>query len=40
MIQDIMMKTIHDIIQHYYRWSGTHPIPLSNLKEEYTAKLN
>jgi hypothetical protein len=33
-------EPLHDIIQRYYRWLGTQPIPLSNQKEEYTAKSN
>jgi hypothetical protein len=40
MVQDIMMKPIHDIIQRYHRWPGTHPIPPTNQEEEYTAKSN
>jgi hypothetical protein len=40
MIQDIMMKPVYDIIQHYHCWSGTYPIPPTNQKEEYTAKSN
>jgi hypothetical protein len=40
MIQDIMMKPVHDIIQRYHHWPGTHPIPPTNQKEEYTAKSN
>jgi hypothetical protein len=39
-IQDIMMKPVHDIIQLYHRWAGTHPIPSTNQNEEYTAKSN
>jgi hypothetical protein len=31
MIQDIMMKPVHDIIQHYHHWMGTHPIPPARL---------
>jgi hypothetical protein len=38
MIQDIMMKPVHDIIQHYHRWPGTYPIPPTNQKEVYTVK--
>jgi hypothetical protein len=40
MIQDIMMKPVHDIIQRYHLWPGTYPIPPTNQKEEYTAKSN
>jgi hypothetical protein len=40
MIQDIMMKPVHDIIQCYHRWPGTHPIPPTNQEEEYMAKSN
>jgi hypothetical protein len=39
-IQDIMMKPVHDIIQRYHCWLGTHPIPLTNQEEEHTAKSN
>jgi hypothetical protein len=39
-IQDIMMKPIHDILQHYHHWLGTHPIPPTNQEEEYMAKSN
>jgi hypothetical protein len=38
MIQDIMMKPVHDIIQRYHRWPEMCPIPPTNQKEEYTAK--
>jgi hypothetical protein len=40
MIQDIMMKVVHDIIQHYHCWPGTDTIPPTNQQEEYTAKSN
>jgi hypothetical protein len=40
MIQDIIIKPVHDIIQRYYRSPGTHPIPPTNQEEEYTAKSN
>jgi hypothetical protein len=39
-IQDIMMKPVHDIIQRYHHWPGTHSIPPTNQEEEYTAKSN
>jgi hypothetical protein len=38
MIQDIMMKPVYDIIQHYHHWPGTHPIPLTNQEEVNTTK--
>jgi hypothetical protein len=28
MIQDIMIKPVHDIIQHYHRWPGMHQVKL------------
>jgi hypothetical protein len=41
MIQDIMMKPVHDIIQRYHCWPGM-PIPFhqTNQEEEYMAKSN
>jgi hypothetical protein len=30
-----MMKHVHDIIQRYHHWPGTHPIPPSNQVKGY-----
>jgi hypothetical protein len=40
MIQDIMIKPIHDITQRDHHWPGMHPIPPTNQEEEYMAKSN
>jgi hypothetical protein len=40
MIQDVMIKLVHAIIQRDHLWLGMHPIPLTNQEKEYTAKSN
>jgi hypothetical protein len=40
MIEDIMMKPVHDIIERHHRRLGTYPIPPTNQEEEYTAMSN
>jgi hypothetical protein len=40
MIQDVMIKPVHNITWYDHHWLGTHPIPPTNQEEAYTAKSN
>jgi hypothetical protein len=39
MIQNIMMKPVHNIIQRYHRWLGTHLIPPTKPENKATSKV-
>ena len=40
MIQDVMMKPVHDITRHCHHWPESDHTPLTNQKEECVAKSN